>query len=59
MRGGISFLQNFSLIFKNPVHTSKRTPHFTITKIKWLTLFKEIKVKMSRYTPWKRRGEEV
>jgi hypothetical protein len=27
---------------KNPVRTSKRTPHFTITKINWLTLFKEI-----------------
>jgi hypothetical protein len=26
--------------FKNPVRTSKRTPHFTITKINWLTLFK-------------------
>jgi hypothetical protein len=30
------------MIFKNPVRTSKRTPHFTITKINWLTLFKEI-----------------
>jgi hypothetical protein len=29
-------------IFKNPVRTSKRTPHFTVTKINWLTLFKEI-----------------
>jgi len=29
-------------MFKNPVRTSKRTPHFTITKINWLTLFKEI-----------------
>jgi hypothetical protein len=29
-------------IFKNSVRTSKRTPHFTITKINWLTLFKEI-----------------
>jgi hypothetical protein len=27
---------------KNSVRTSKRTPHFTITKINWLTLFKEI-----------------
>jgi hypothetical protein len=26
----------------NSVRTSKRTPHFTITKINWLTLFKEI-----------------
>jgi hypothetical protein len=29
------------MLFKNPVRTSKRTPHFTITKINWLTLFKE------------------
>jgi hypothetical protein len=29
-------------IFKNLVRTSKRTPHFTITNINWLTLFKEI-----------------
>jgi hypothetical protein len=28
--------------FKNPIRTSKKTPHFTITKINWLTLFKEI-----------------
>jgi hypothetical protein len=30
------------MLFKNPVRTSKRTPHFTITKINWLTLFKQI-----------------
>jgi hypothetical protein len=30
------------MLFKNPVRTSKRTPHFTITKINWLTLVKEI-----------------
>jgi len=30
------------MIFKNSVRTSKRTPHFTITKINWLMLFKEI-----------------
>jgi hypothetical protein len=30
------------MLFKNSVRTSKRTPHFTITKIKWLMLFKEI-----------------
>jgi hypothetical protein len=30
------------MLFKNPVRTSKRTPHFTITEINWLTLFKEI-----------------
>jgi hypothetical protein len=28
------------MLFKNLVRTSKRTPHFTITKINWLTLFK-------------------
>jgi hypothetical protein len=28
------------MLFKNSVHTSKRTLHFTITKINWLTLFK-------------------
>jgi hypothetical protein len=28
------------MLFKNPVRTSKRTPHFTITTINWLTLFK-------------------
>jgi hypothetical protein len=30
------------MLFKNLVRTSKRTPHFTITKINWLMLFKEI-----------------
>jgi len=30
------------MLFKNSVRTSKRTPHFTITKINCLTLFKEI-----------------
>jgi hypothetical protein len=30
------------MLFKNPVRTSKRTPHFTITKINWLMLFKEV-----------------
>jgi len=28
------------ILFRNSVRTSKRTPHFTITKINWLTLFK-------------------
>jgi hypothetical protein len=28
------------MLFKNSVRTSNRTPHFTITKINWLTLFK-------------------
>jgi hypothetical protein len=30
------------IIFKNSVRTSKRTPHFTITNINWLMLFKGI-----------------
>jgi hypothetical protein len=30
------------LIFNSLVRTAKKTQHFTITKINWLTLFKEI-----------------
>jgi hypothetical protein len=30
------------MLFKNSVRTSKRTPHFTFTKINWLMLFKEV-----------------
>jgi hypothetical protein len=30
------------VIFKNSARSSKRTQHFTITKINWLMLFKEI-----------------
>jgi hypothetical protein len=30
------------MLFKNSVRTAKKTPHFTVTKISWLTLFKEI-----------------
>jgi hypothetical protein len=30
------------VIFKNSVRTAKKPPHFTITNINWLTLFKEI-----------------
>jgi hypothetical protein len=30
------------MLFKNSVRTSKRTPYFTVTKINWLMLFKEI-----------------
>jgi hypothetical protein len=30
------------MIFRNSVRTAKKTQHFTITKINWLTLFKEI-----------------
>jgi hypothetical protein len=33
-------LPDSAIMFRNPVRTSKRTPHFTITKIDWLTLFK-------------------
>jgi hypothetical protein len=30
------------IIFKNSVRTAKKTQHFTITKINWLMLFKEM-----------------
>jgi hypothetical protein len=30
------------IIFNNSVRTAKKTQHFAITKINWLTLFKEI-----------------
>lgn len=30
------------IIFKNLVRTAKKTPHFTIANINWLTLVKEI-----------------
>jgi hypothetical protein len=36
------------MLIKNSVRTSKRTPHFTITKINWLTLFK--------FKPWGMRN---
>jgi hypothetical protein len=29
-------------LFNNGVRTAKKTPHFTITKMKWFMLFKEI-----------------
>jgi hypothetical protein len=32
----------FNPIFKNSVRTAKKTQHFTIAKINWLMLFKEI-----------------
>jgi hypothetical protein len=32
----------FQKVFKNSDRTSKRTPHFTITKINWLRIFEEI-----------------
>jgi hypothetical protein len=34
--------KRLSSLFKNAVHTSKKTPHFTMTKINWLLLFREI-----------------
>jgi hypothetical protein len=30
------------MLLKNSVCTSKKTPHFTITKVNWLMVFKEI-----------------
>jgi hypothetical protein len=30
------------IIFKDSVRTAKKSPHFTVTKFNWLTLFKEI-----------------
>jgi hypothetical protein len=30
------------IIFNNSVRTAKKTPRFTITKINWLQLFREI-----------------
>jgi hypothetical protein len=30
------------MLLKNSVRTSKGTPHFTVTQINWLTLFKEM-----------------
>jgi hypothetical protein len=29
-------------IITNSIRTAKKTPHFTITEINWLTLFKEV-----------------
>jgi hypothetical protein len=37
-----SKLKLVSMIFKNSVRTAKKTQLITITKINWLTLFKEI-----------------
>jgi hypothetical protein len=33
---------NLNHIYKNSGRTAKKTPHFTIKNINWLTLFKEI-----------------
>jgi hypothetical protein len=35
-------LKIVGIIFKNSVHTAKKIQHFTIIKINWLMLFKEI-----------------
>jgi hypothetical protein len=35
-------LKHTQIIFKNSVHTAKKTQHVSITKINWLMLFKEI-----------------
>jgi hypothetical protein len=43
MKGGAGReVKLVQIIFKNSVRTSKRTPHFTITKINGLMLFKEV-----------------
>jgi hypothetical protein len=48
------------MLFKNSVRTSKRTPHFTITKINWLTLFEEIiAVYSEKRTKFKNKNEEL
>jgi hypothetical protein len=42
--GAVGFIKAEArlMMFKNSVRTSKRTPHFTIKKINWLMLFKEV-----------------
>jgi phospholipase/lecithinase/hemolysin len=37
------------IIFNTLIRTAKKTQHFTITKINWLTLFKEITAVYSEY----------
>jgi hypothetical protein len=37
------------MLFNNSVRTAKKTPHFTVTKINRLTLFKEIIAVYSEY----------
>jgi hypothetical protein len=44
--GGILYFPLVWIMFKDPVRTSKRTPHFTVTKISWLTLFNPLKPKL-------------
>jgi hypothetical protein len=38
----LTFEAEARLNIKNPVRTAKKTPHFAITTINWLTAFKEI-----------------
>jgi hypothetical protein len=47
------------IIFKNSVRTAKKTQHFTITKINWLTLFKEIIAvyRVNHTRPINKKGE--
>jgi hypothetical protein len=45
------------MLFKNSVGTSKRTPHFTITEINWLTLFKFNPLKTKRREEKREREE--
>jgi hypothetical protein len=40
------------LLFNSSVRTAKKTQHFTITKINWLTLFKEIITVYSENHTW-------
>jgi hypothetical protein len=37
------------ILFKNSVRTAKKTQHFTITKINWLTLFKDCCLQWESY----------
>jgi hypothetical protein len=45
-------------MFKNSVRTSKRTPHFTVTKINWLTPFREIKPLFNPLKPKRERESQ-
>jgi hypothetical protein len=48
------------MLFENPVRTSKRTPHFTVTEINWLTLFTfNIKPHFLRLLVFTDRGHSV
>jgi hypothetical protein len=48
------------MILKNPVRTAKKTQHFTIAKIVWLTLFQEIiAVNSKNHTKHKITNEQL